>query len=216
MLFLIDYENVSYSGLRGVELLSQQDNLTIFYSQSSRKIERDTFQKIIATHCSFDIQKLKAPGKNALDFMIITHIHSLFNNGGNDPIIIVSKDKGYNVVRQYWEARGKKIYIRPNIFAGIVASNEQSERFIIAQSMLEKVDLELEFKMQKRREYERKRLSEIIGDCTEQLDSLISFLEGNPKPKEKYLHMLKTYGRATGLCLYREIKLLCFESDAAS
>ena len=142
MLFLIDYENVSYAGLKGVELLTPQDNLTIFYSQSSKKIERETFQKIIATNCSFDIQKLKAPGKNALDFLIISHIHTLFSNGGEDPIIIISRDKGYNIVKQYWEARNKRVFMERNICAGIIAAEDETERCQTAQEMLEKVDLE--------------------------------------------------------------------------
>ena len=216
MLFLIDYENMSYSGLKGVELLTPQDNLTIFYSQSSKKIEREAFQKIVATNCSFDIQKLQAPGKNALDFLIISHIHTLFTNGGNDPILIISKDKGFQIVRQYWEARGKRIYIQPSVCAAIIAANQQDERCWAAHQVAEKVDLEHEFMLHKRRQYERERLTELVGGNTDKVDSLILYLSSNPAPKEKYLHMLKTFGRTTGLSIYRQIKLFGTETSVAS
>lgn len=158
---------------------------------------------------------MQAPGKNALDFLIISHIHTLFTNGGNDPILIISKDKGFQIVRQYWEARGKEIYIQPSVCAGIIAANQQDERCLAAHQMAEKVDLEHEFMLHKRRQYERECLTELVGGNPERVDCLILYLSSNPAPKEKYLHMLKTFGRTTGLSVYRKIKLFSAETSAA-
>lgn len=70
---LVDYENVFVSnGLKGVDALSEDDTLIIFYSDSCRKIRREFMQSINNSGCEFRILKLKNSGKNALDFYIAT------------------------------------------------------------------------------------------------------------------------------------------------
>ena len=40
MQFLIDLENVHSAGLRGSELLTEEDTIVLFYSDSNEKIEQ--------------------------------------------------------------------------------------------------------------------------------------------------------------------------------
>jgi len=206
--FLVDFENVNSDGLKGVELLRRQDNLTIFYSQHCKTIERSVFQGIVESECAFDIQKLDKPGKNGLDFLITAHIHMLFNSGEEDPVVVISRGRGYDAVRRYWLARERRVYIRPNLCAGIIAANEMNERCRLAHDRVAKVDIEQEFLLLKRRAYERECLSGILGGDSEKVDSLFAWLAQSSTPRERYLHLLKTYGRAMGTQLYRQIKAL--------
>jgi hypothetical protein len=51
--FLVDYENVSGAGLRGVRFLSEKDVLVVFYSKSCKTMRTDEMDAIIRIKCSF-------------------------------------------------------------------------------------------------------------------------------------------------------------------
>lgn len=74
MYFLIDFENVKSSGLRGTDYLEEADFLTIFYSDTVHNCERRYLHEIEKSGCEFDICKLKQVGKNGLDFYIASRI----------------------------------------------------------------------------------------------------------------------------------------------
>ena len=79
---LVDYENTFASnGLKGVDVLSPDDTLIIFYSNSCGKIRYDYMQSIKDSGCDFRIIRLKNPGKNALDFYIAAECGVLSSRG---------------------------------------------------------------------------------------------------------------------------------------
>ena len=65
--FLIDLENVHSAGLRGSELLTEEDTIVLFYSDSNEKIEQGALNRIFRSGCRILLRKLKTKGKNALD-----------------------------------------------------------------------------------------------------------------------------------------------------
>lgn len=68
---LVDYENVCFvGGLSGVEYLTKDDTLYIFYSEACMKIKKSDFDVITASGCNFQIVKLRRQGRNELDFYI--------------------------------------------------------------------------------------------------------------------------------------------------
>ena len=77
MHFLIDYENVHSAGLTGAELLTDQDTVVLFYSDSNDKVEQGAMNRIIQSGCKIELRKLKTKGKNALDFYIATYVGEL-------------------------------------------------------------------------------------------------------------------------------------------
>lgn len=61
---LVDYENVHGSnGLKGAEVLREDDTLIVFFSESCRKIKREYMEYINDSKCRFRIVKLKNAGK---------------------------------------------------------------------------------------------------------------------------------------------------------
>ncbi len=73
---LIDYENVGSNGLSGYEYLGSEDHVTLFYSQSCLSIERRQIEALENNTGNFEIVRLKAIGKNGLDFYIAVKVSS--------------------------------------------------------------------------------------------------------------------------------------------
>ena len=77
MLFLVDYENVGNTGLRGYHYLDTTDQIVVFYSEAKKHMERRTLDDITGSGCVFEICKLIKSGKNALDFYIVCRLEEV-------------------------------------------------------------------------------------------------------------------------------------------
>lgn len=98
MLFLIDYENVGNSGMKGCGYLNSSDHVIIFFSEAKKKMERRSLETIINSGCVFEICKLCKNGKNALDFYIASRLGEMFGGGFEGTAVIVSHDNGFQAV----------------------------------------------------------------------------------------------------------------------
>ena len=63
MHFLVDFENVYSSGLRGCDMLLYTDRVTIFYSDAAPRVENGYIQQITYAGAKLTAIKLKMPGK---------------------------------------------------------------------------------------------------------------------------------------------------------
>ena len=93
--FLIDFENVSTSGLKGVEYLLPTDHVSLFYSDVCTNCTGSYLRNIGKSHCSFEAVKLLRKGKNGLDFYIASKAGEIRASGYKDAIVIVSRDNTY-------------------------------------------------------------------------------------------------------------------------
>lgn len=209
--FLIDYENVRETGLDGAEYLCDRDTLSVFYSNACKNISKRVMDQILSSGCGFYAFRLKNTGKNALDFYIATRVGELIGAGFTGEIVIVSKDKGYSAVKDYWSEQGVscvRILLNHSVRAGIISSRENSIRKnqIIAGS--EQVSIEKEYAKYQERERVKIRLSEIFrGTGYEQIVANICDLaETEKNPKRRYLSSLKRFGRVDGTRIYRLLK----------
>lgn len=211
---LVDLENVNSSdGLRGVEYLSEGDTLYIFYSGCCGKMRTDQTDAIERSGCTFKSYKLRASGKNALDFYIATECGILYEQGIRR-IAIISKDKGFRAVRDYFLVRGggMQVFTAPNIEQALAADSEPGdvERRRMIQSRMEPVDIKvMQTRMEERRAF-REKLQEALeregfGDMYEHV---LAYFEGNHKypPKQIYTGTLHEFGRDTGCRIYRILK----------
>ncbi len=93
MIFLVDGDNDLSNGLNGVEMLSEEDTVLIFYSKGMQLAN-------VKNRCSAskaDIQFIESvkPGKNSVDFQIIAELGVLVGRKEVEYAYIISKDKGY-------------------------------------------------------------------------------------------------------------------------
>lgn len=108
MYFLIDYENVQNSGMLGTDVLTREDCLDLFYSSSVPSMHSQYLEEIKASGCEFQIHKLMKTQKNGLDFYIATRLGEIFGAGYTGAAVIVSRDVGFQAVRDYWTSVGPK------------------------------------------------------------------------------------------------------------
>ena len=101
-IFLVDYENVSLSGLEGIEKLTEEDQVYIFYGNSAGSISFDMHAKIAQSRALVRYIKIERSGKNYLDFQLATLSGYLVATTEVTDFIIISKDTGFESVMDFW------------------------------------------------------------------------------------------------------------------
>lgn len=211
--FMIDLENTRSKGLQGAEYLSPDDQVTIFYSQSCMKVEKGRLQQIIDAGSILDICRLQRVGKNALDFYIASRIGEVFGSGYRGTVAIVSGDKGYEAIRDYWAncaVSAGRVILQTSIEQCIGCSAEESARRRQIQGKLQEVNLEAQYGLYEERLKMRKELEGCLSD-TAYRDMLGQIMDVVEKGKGRgrrllYLDTVKRFGRKKGLDIYAKIK----------
>ena len=118
--FLVDYENVSENGLKGVNYLDGNDNVYIFYSKNNEPQtikHKDLYR--FSTNAKVKYVPLQKTGKNALDFMIAYEVGSLSENNTQCSVSIISEDNGFKVLKTNLESSGNIKNVNLNVFPNI-------------------------------------------------------------------------------------------------
>lgn len=117
--YLIDFENVKSRGMEGVELLTEEDTVCIFYSDNADCMTFDLHQKLNETKAKIIYHKVAVGTKNALDFQLATYLGYLIcEQQRDDPhpnYFIVTKDNGFTSLMVYWKAQGVPVRIIRNL-----------------------------------------------------------------------------------------------------
>lgn len=102
--YLLDFENVNSDGLAGCDRLTETDHIIIFFTRNAMKINMAD----IANHGGSELRMIEIPaGKQSTDIHIGSYLGYLAGIHENKEccIVIVSKDKDFDNVIQFWEAR---------------------------------------------------------------------------------------------------------------
>lgn len=211
MYFLIDYENVNYAGLEGTEFLEKSDTVSIFFSSVSDKIVAYRMKDIEMSGCIFEICKLQNVRKNALDFYIASKVGEIFAVDKDAKIAIISADKDYRSVIDYWKPRlsvPNQLVRCKTLAKAISHVNGEGARKGLVNEKMRILDLETEFG----RYEERKRIVAGITDLFSGTDyeslifQIVDMVILSDRPKVLYLNSLKSFGRKAGTEVYRKIK----------
>ena len=100
--YLIDFENVKSKGLTGIEQLSPDDKVIIFYSENSDTLNFEMHRKIMTSSADIEYLKVRVGGKNALDFQLSTLLGYLLAKELYTHIFIISGDKGFDKLHDFW------------------------------------------------------------------------------------------------------------------
>ena len=112
---LIDFENLSDDGLKGYFELSPEDTVEIFYTENAARIGIDFLENCLAAPERAALRFIKVPaGKQSLDMQLATYLGALLAGDGapDAEYCIVSKDKGFASIRQFWQSRRPGAVIR--------------------------------------------------------------------------------------------------------
>ena len=128
--YLIDFENVKSRGMEGVELLTEEDTVCIFYSDNADSMTFDLHRKLNETKADIIYHKVAVGTKNALDFQLATYLGYLVceqqREGIHPNYFIVTKDNGFTSLMVYWKAQGVPVRIIRNLLWGKNPAAEQN------------------------------------------------------------------------------------------
>ena len=141
MIFLVDFENTHASGFEGYHYLTEQDTLVVYYSDENSALQKGVVEDLKEKAVHVRMVKLLKQHSNALDMYIASTTGMFLDTG--EKICIVSKDKGYAAVRDFWHSlRGAEILLGETIeecFLHSVANDD--ERISRAKERNQKVQL---------------------------------------------------------------------------
>ncbi|MCR4617274.1 MAG: hypothetical protein K5669_03675 [Lachnospiraceae bacterium] len=213
---LVDYENVqSTYGLRGAEYLNDKDRLVLFFSESCLKISAGYMEDIEKSGCAFSGYKLKQPRKNALDFYIATEAGRL-SAAGETQIIIVTRDKGFASIAEYFTVNealnNTRIVLGDNIESGLakLSDPDNADRRNLINNKRKALSLEAELGRIKEAGRIRDEIEKVLRDTeyADRADNVVRFLTNkeNSTAKELYTGSLHEFGIKDGVVIYRLIK----------
>ncbi len=100
--YLIDYENVHFGGLEGVESLSSKDTVVIFYGNDASTLPMDLHVRIVESGAALQYMKIEKMAKNYLDFQLSAISGYLVATTKQTDFVVVSNDKGFDSVLDLW------------------------------------------------------------------------------------------------------------------
>lgn len=104
--YLIDFENVTSSGISGVQNLTKDDRVYIFYTANASCISFSAHLNLLSSPAEISYYNVSNGGKNALDFQLASFLGYLISQGKEKQFFIISNDKGYEHVKSFWEQSG--------------------------------------------------------------------------------------------------------------
>ena len=104
-MYFVDLENINASGLEYIQSITKGDRYYVFYSDACSNISEEVIKRIIDNGASIKLCKVENGMGNALDFQLSTYMGYIIREDLHrvHEYIIVSGDKGYNVICKFWK-----------------------------------------------------------------------------------------------------------------
>lgn len=108
-IYLVDYENVYIEGLQGIERLTEEDTLHIFYTQNRCGLTFGLYEELLACKAGIQLKEVAVslknsdPVKNALDLQLTMFAGYLVGARKSEQIFVVSKDKDFLLSLGFYE-----------------------------------------------------------------------------------------------------------------
>lgn len=126
-IYYVDYENVNSQGLKGVEHLTENDEVNILYSKKADNVKIDILTALMASKASIRFIPVHVGTPNALDFQLITLLFLHYTK--ENRYFIISKDCGYDCcIKTALELGADTIARCENIEISLAAPSEYRSR----------------------------------------------------------------------------------------
>ncbi len=109
--YLVDLENTGLAGLTGIDELSRNDKVIVFYGTRTGSIAFDKHVELTKAKAEVTYTKTERVAKNYLDFQLVTYLGYLIGSGQERVYYIISKDKGYDSCIEFWKKTDKQVTI---------------------------------------------------------------------------------------------------------
>lgn len=124
--YLVDYENVKTDGLKDLTGVKAEDVVILFYSDQCKNITLDIMDRMVQRNIKFSFCKVTTGVKNALDFQLSSHLGYLIGKDKEAKYYIVSNDKGYDCLCEYWSKQN--IIVERITFKGKESQGKTSDK----------------------------------------------------------------------------------------
>lgn len=104
--YLVDFENVTSAGISGIQRLTKEDKVYIFYTVNASNMSFAAHMNLLSSPAEVIYYNVASGGKNALDFQLASFLGYLVSRGEDKDFYIISNDKGYDHVKSFWEKSG--------------------------------------------------------------------------------------------------------------
>lgn len=111
MIYLVDYENVNLSGMIGIENLEEKDHVVVFLGNNTGAIPFEWHIRIMDSKAQVKYIKCGKVSKNYLDFQLATFCGYIMAGLEHEKIYVVSKDKGFDSIVDFWTENKEDIQI---------------------------------------------------------------------------------------------------------
>ena len=133
-IFLIDYENVNLEGFNGLSNCTENDYIKIFYTKGAETLTFGLHRRLSESKSKIEYYKVENGSKNALDFQLSSYLGYLISSNPNEKYYIVSKDKGYEILTNFWQ-KYKNLNCQISLVSDLSLKNEQEEKNKLKQSI---------------------------------------------------------------------------------
>ncbi|MDR0616631.1 MAG: hypothetical protein LBG29_07480 [Synergistaceae bacterium] len=113
--YLIDYENVHRNGLNGIKKLTEADTVIIFVGNRISDVPIDAVHDMLSTPAQVTLKKTRKTAKDYLDFQLATCLGGLVERGGDKEFYIISGDRGFEAVVDYWRSNKANVSVKQRI-----------------------------------------------------------------------------------------------------
>lgn len=114
--YFVDYENVLQSGLNGIDKLTENDKVVIFYTPTNETLTFAMYKKMTRCNADIELYRIASGGKDALNFQLCTFLGYVIGNSPETECYIISDDKSYEYMVSFWKDRNVDVKTSPNIF----------------------------------------------------------------------------------------------------
>lgn len=104
--YLVDFENVSSAGISGIQKLTKEDKVYIFYTVNASNMSFAAHLNLLSSPAEVVYYNVASGGKNALDFQLASFLGYLICQGKDKKFCIISNDRGFEYVKTFWERNG--------------------------------------------------------------------------------------------------------------
>lgn len=218
-IYFIDSENVNDNWIDTIPEIKKSDEIKVFYTEKSTNVSYEKFSKIADGGASLNWIKCFT-GQNALDFQLVTDLGYSVAKGVKDTFVIISNDKGYDAVVNYWVVKGINI---SRVGVEMESPKKQKRRVATKVKAVKKVALKKENKKQEEKKKETKTRESNKQNNKEVANSPKSLWKRKPSSEMGYVeavgkcisvkdlgnyHMVLTnlFGQEVGTKYYHMIK----------
>ena len=129
-IFLIDYENLHTSAFNGLEELTENDRIVVFYTHNSDNLTFSLMQRLVKSPAKIDYLQVATGVRNSLDFQLCSYLGYLIGTYHDTRLCIVSRDKGFSTMLSFWSEsteNGNTLICCTNIHNGNAPRDAQPE-----------------------------------------------------------------------------------------